>query len=137
MKNKICIIVSNFYPEISKKLIVGATSKLNKKNYKNYKIKKVQGTFEIPYTLSNCINKYDAFIVLGCVIRGQTSHFDFLCSSVFQSILSLSTKFKKPKGNGIITCENKKQALKRADSRKSDHGGAAAMAAIGLLKILK
>ena len=137
MKNKICIVVSNFYPQISNKLIDGSVSKLNRKNYKNFKIIKVQGTFEIPFILSTLINKFDAFIALGCIIRGQTSHFDFLCLSVFQSILRISVKSKKPISNGILTCENKKQALKRADPKKGDHGGAAAEAVISSLNIVK
>ena len=71
---KICIIVSNFYPNISKMLIDGASKKLKKNNINNYKTIIVPGAFEIPVVISSLINKYDAFIVLGCIIKGF-SHF--------------------------------------------------------------
>ena len=133
---KVCIIVSNFYPKISKMLIDGAASKLKvKKNY-NLKIIKVPGTFEIPVVVSNLIDKYDAFIVLGCVIKGKTSHFKYLCTSVFNSLTNLSVQSKKPIGNGILTCNNKKQAILRADPNKKNKGGDAAAAIISLLDII-
>ena len=131
-----CIIVSNFYPKISKMLIDGAVSKLNvKKNY-NFEIINVPGTFEIPVVVSNLIDKYDAFIVLGCVIKGKTSHFKYLCTSVFNSLTNLSVQSKKPIGNGILTCNNKKQAILRADPNKKNKGGDAAAAIISLLDII-
>ena len=71
------------------------------------------GIFEIPIAIRKNINKFDGFIALGCVIKGQTPHFDLICSSTFNSILSLSVNFNKPIGNGIITCLNSKQAIAR------------------------
>ena len=88
----------------------------------------------IIFIVSNFINKYDAFIVLGCVIKGETPHFNYLCSSVFQAIVNLSINSKVPIGNGILTCNNKKQALKRADPHKRNKGGDAAEAVISVLK---
>ena len=134
---RICVIVSNFYPQISKMLLKGATEKLRKNKISNFKLYKVPGTYEIPVLISNLINKFDGFIVLGCVIKGKTPHFDYLCSSVFQSLLNLSIQSKVPIGNGILTCRNKKQALKRADIKKEDKGGMAVEATISLLKIIK
>ena len=134
---KICIIVSEFYPEISKILIDGAVKKLIKNNIKNYKIIRIPGTLEIPTLVSVLINEYDGFVVLGCIIKGKTPHFNYLCNSVFNSLTSLSTKFKKPLGNGILTCNNKKQAIERADYRKKDKGGSAVEAMISVLKIVK
>ena len=115
---KIGIIVSNFYPKISKMLIDGAISKLKNNRISNFKKIIVPGTYEIPVVVSNLINKYDAFVVLGCIIKGKTSHFHYLCSSVTNSLLDLSIKSKKPIGNGILTCNNKKQAIERADPKK-------------------
>ena len=137
MKSKICIIASDFYPKITNKLIEGAISKLKVKKIYSYQLIKVPGTFEIPVVLSNLINKYDAFILLGCVIKGETPHFNYLCSSVFESIINISVEFKKPVANGTLTCENRKQAIKRADPQKIDKGGNAANAAISLLRIIK
>ena len=108
---------------------------IKKNNNIKYNVFETPGTLEIPTATSILIKKFDAFIVLGCVIRGQTSHFDFICSSVFQSLLSLSVDNKVPIGNGILTCENKSQAEVRANPKKINKGAAAAQAAISLLKI--
>ena len=132
---KVCIIVSQFYPKISKMLVNGALNKLRKNNIKDYKIIEVSGTLEIPVIVSALINKYEAFIVLGCVIKGKTPHFNYLCNSVFNSLMDLSTKHKKPIGNAILTCNNKKQAIERAEPKKIDKGGNAAEAMISVLKI--
>ncbi len=134
---KVCIIVSNFYPKISKMLIDGAVSKLKENKISNFQIITVAGTFEIPVVVSNLIDKYDAFVALGCVIKGQTSHFHYLCSSVINALTNLSIQSKKPIGNGILTCNNKKQAVKRADPSKKDKGGDAANAAISVFNIIK
>ena len=133
---KVCIVVSNFYPKVSKMIISGAISKLRKNKISNFKIITVPGTFEIPVVVSNLINKYDAFIVLGCVIKGETPHFHYLCSSVINALTNLSVQSKKPVGNGILTCNNKKQAVKRADPNLKNKGGDAASAIISVLNII-
>ena len=134
---KACIVVSNFYPKVSKMLIDGAVSKLKRNKISNFQIITVPGTFEIPVVISNLIDKYDAFVALGCVIKGQTPHFHYICSSVITALTNLSIKSKKPIGNGILTCNNKKQAIKRADPNKNDKGGDAADAIISVLNIIK
>ena len=134
---KVCIIVSNFYPNISKLLIAGAMEKLKKNKKSNYQIINVPGTFEIPVIISNLIHKYDAFIALGCVIKGKTSHYDYLCSSVFDALANLSIKSKKPIGNGILTCDNIKQAFVRANPIKKNKGGDAVEAVISVHNIIK
>ena len=134
---KVCIIVSNFYPKISKMLIDGAVSKLKENNISNFKIIKVPGTFEIPVVVSNLLDKFDAFVVLGCIIKGETSHFHYLCSSVINALAKLSIQFKIPIGNGILTCNNKKQAVKRADPNIKDKGGDAVEAIISVFNIIK
>ena len=131
---KICIVISNFYPNISKLLMTGATIKLEKYDYK---VIYVPGTFEIPVVISNLINKYDAFIALGCVIKGKTSHYRHLCSSTINALIDLSVKSKKPIGNGILTCNDIKQALVRAHPRKKNKGGDAADAVLSVLNIIK
>jgi len=134
---KICIIVSEFYPKISKMLTDGAIKKLKENNIKDYNIIKVPGAFEIPTAVSSLIEKYDAFIVLGCVIKGKTPHFNYLCNSVFDSLLELTIRYKIPLGNGILTCNNKSQAIERANLKKKDKGGGAAVSMLALLKIIK
>ena len=130
---KVCIVISNFYPKVSELLKAGAITKLAKYDYK---IIYVPGTFEIPVVISNLINKYDAFIALGCVIKGKTSHYHYLCSSVINALTDISVKSKKPIGNGILTCDNIKQALVRANPNKKNKGGEATEAAISLYNII-
>ena len=134
MKKSICLVVANYYPEISRSLISAASKILKSQGIKNYKIFKVPGVFEIPYLISKNINKYDGFIALGCVIKGKTSHFKFISTSAINAIMQLSITYKKPISNGIITCLNKKQAFDR--SRKGNNKGEeSARAILSLLKI--
>ena len=112
MKKKILVIIADYYKDISNDLLKSTLNNLNKKFY-SIKILKVPGVFEIPVTISRNINKYNGFIALGCVIKGQTPHFDFISQSVTDAIMKLSISSKKPIGNGIITCLNKEQAIAR------------------------
>jgi 6,7-dimethyl-8-ribityllumazine synthase len=135
MKKKICIVIANYYPSISKDLIEGAVRILKKNGIKSYKKIIVPGIYEIPVVISKKINSYDGFIALGCVIKGKTPHFEFISRSVINGLLRLSMMNKKPIGNGIITCLNKKQAIIRSNINKKDKGGEAAKAIISILKI--
>ena len=135
MKKKILIINANYYKEISSGLLSSAKYSIPK----NYKIKiiNVPGVFEIPVSISKNIKKFDAFIALGCVIKGQTPHFDLICKSTFDAILDLSINYNKPIGNGIITAFNMKQALERSGnikSRKPNKGLESAKAVLSILK---
>ncbi len=134
---KICLVVTNYYPIILKDLVNGALKVLKKNEVKNFKIIVAPGVFEIPVIISRNINKYDAFVALACVIKGKTPHFNFISSAATNSIMHLSTKYKKPIGNGIITCLNKKQAFERSDPTKKDKGGEAVKATLSVLGILK
>ena len=109
---KILIVSANYYKDIAIKMVKNSTETL-KRNKLKYKIITVPGVFEIPVTISKNIKKYDAFIALGCVIKGETPHFDFISSTTTLAIINLSIDSKKPVGNGIITCLNSKQAKAR------------------------
>ena len=111
MKKKILIVVADYYKNISSELIKSAKQTIPK----NYKLKFiiVPGVFEIPVTISKNIKRFDAFLALGCVIKGQTPHFDFISIATTNAIMELSINYKKPIGNGIITCLNMKQAIAR------------------------
>ena len=111
MKKKILIVIADYYKEISDGLLKSAKLKL--KHSFNIKIIKVPGVFEIPVTISKNLKKYDAFIALGCVIKGQTPHFDFISYASTNAIMQLSIVSKKPVANGILTCLNMKQAKAR------------------------
>jgi len=112
MKYKILIVLAKFYEDISKNLILGAKKKL--KGKANIKIIEVPGSFEIPVVISKNIKKYDGFVALGSIIKGETPHFDFISQSSINAIMQLSINSKKPIGNGIITTLNKKQAKFRS-----------------------
>jgi 6,7-dimethyl-8-ribityllumazine synthase len=122
---KILIVLANYYEDISSVLLKTAKNNLN-----NFSIKviKVPGVFEIPITISKNLKKYDGFIALGCVIKGETPHFDFISSAATQAIMNLSVNSKKPIGNGVITCLNMKQAKARGKKGKE-----AAQAVISVL----
>ena len=116
MKKKILIVIADYYKKISLNLIKSAKNEI--KNLYIIKTITVPGVFEIPVTISKNIKKYDGFIALGCVIKGQTPHFDFICKAATDYIMKLSVDNKKPIGNGIITCLNMKQAIKRKHKGK-------------------
>tara|TARA_B100000161_G_scaffold211832_1_gene156710 strand:- start:6 stop:395 length:390 start_codon:yes stop_codon:yes gene_type:complete len=111
MKKKILIVNANYYKEISLGLLKSALNQFSKNN--NIKIVNVPGVFEIPVTISKNLKKFDAFIALGCVIKGKTPHFNFISQASTDAIMSLSITSKKPIGNGIITCLNMNQAKVR------------------------
>ena len=111
MKNKVLIIQANYYKDISTALLKSAKNEL--KNFAKINIVSVPGVFEIPVVISKYLKKYDGFVALGCVIKGQTPHFDFISKSTTDAIMNISVESKKPVGNGIITCLNKNQAKER------------------------
>ena len=111
MKKKYLIVVANYYKVIAQGLLNSSLKLIPKSNL--IKIIKVTGVFEIPVTISKNIKKYDAFLALGCVIKGKTPHFDFISQATTNGIMNLSIINKKPIGNGIITCLNMKQAIIR------------------------
>ena len=111
MNKKLLIVNANYYQDVSSGLLKN-TLKMIPKKYK-IKIINVPGVFEIPITISKNLKKFDAFVALGCVIKGQTPHFDFISQASTDAIMQLSIDSKKPIGNGIITCLNMKQAIAR------------------------
>ena len=129
MKNKLAIVQAVYYEDIASEMWSGAMTeirinqqKLNNKIIGNIEDFFVTGVFEIPVIISKNIKKFDAFIALGCVIKGETPHFEFISKSTINAIMKLSVNYKKPIGNGIITCLNKKQAIERASSGKKNKG---------------
>ena len=111
MKKKVLIIQANYYKDISTALLKSAKNEL--KNFAKIDVISVPGVFEIPVVISKNLKKYDGFVALGCVIKGQTPHFDFISKSTTDAIMNISVESKKPVGNGIITCLNKNQAIAR------------------------
>jgi 6,7-dimethyl-8-ribityllumazine synthase len=126
MKKKYLIVIADYYENISRGLLNSALKEIPKFN--NIKIIRVPGVFEIPITISKNIKKFDAFLALGCVIKGETPHFDFISQATTNAIMDLSVKNKKPIGNGVLTCNNKNQAIARKHK-----GSEAAKAIISVL----
>ena len=111
MKKKYLIVIADYYKDISQDLLKSAKNFLPKSSL--IRILNVPGVFEIPVTISKNIRKFDGFLALGCVIKGQTPHFNFISQASTDAIMKLSVENRKPIGNGIITCLNMKQAIAR------------------------
>ena len=111
MKKTVLIVVASYYENIARSLLKSAKNKI--KNKCTVKVINVPGAFEIPVTISKNLKKFNGFIALGCVIKGKTPHFDFISKATTDALMTLSIISKKPIGNGVITCLNKKQAMER------------------------
>ena len=137
-KTRILIVSANYYPDLSNNMEQDVSKYLHNNFSENKKLLpglgtavtiNVPGVFEIPVTIARNIKKWDGFIALGCVIKGETPHFDFISKSTTDALMNLSIQSKKPIGNGILTCLNIDQALVRSISK----GREAAKAVISVL----
>ena len=137
--NKVLLVCSPYYKEINKNLIKGA-SEILKKNLVEFKIIHVPGALEIPpvikyFSEQPSKNKlFDGYVALGCVIRGETYHFEIVSNESARGLSELSISYSLPIGNGILTVENIDQAIERSDPSKLNKGGAAALACLSLIK---
>ena len=133
MKKKVLIVTASYYFDITENLKKEAELLLEKSKIK-FDVIDVPGVFEIPVTIAKNIKNYDGFIALGCVIRGETPHFDFISKTTFEGLMKLSIDNKKPIGNGIITSLNLQQAIKRSGaSKKKGKGKEATKAVLSVL----
>ena len=130
MKTKICIVESVYNEDITEKLSSGANKELKNSGINKVDVVKVPGAFEIPGMIARLSKKYDGFIAIGCVIKGETANFDLICNAITNGIMQISINEKKPVGNAVLTCFNKDQAFKRLDKGKE-----AARAVFKVLKI--
>ncbi|MAK01911.1 MAG: 6,7-dimethyl-8-ribityllumazine synthase [Rickettsiales bacterium] len=132
-KYNFLIVTSNFYPKITSSLEKEATTYIKSKNYK-YEIFRVQGSLEVPTKISIMLDKkkYDAVIALGCIIKGNTDHYEFISQAITNTLLSLSVSKKIPISNAILVCRNMKQALERS-SKKNNRAKEAVKAAMSVL----
>ncbi len=134
----ILIVAATFYKDIAAELIKGAANVLKEAKI-HYDIIEVPGAFEIPATISMASQsgKYDGYVALGCVIRGETTHYDYVCAESARGLNELAVKCLLPIGYGIITVENFEQAWVRARVNKKNKGGGAAIACIEMMKLKK
>ena len=133
------VIEARYYKDIADTLIAGVKSALDKVDA-TFDVLTTSGAYELPGTLNFALQgkkKYDGFILLGCVIRGQTTHYDQILDSIFPKVLDLSIEHNLALGMGVLTVENIEQATYRADPGKKDYGGAAARAALRMIELKK
>jgi 6,7-dimethyl-8-ribityllumazine synthase len=133
MKKKILIISSSFYKDLEKKLLSGALKEIDKKLF-DVNHFSVSGAYEIPQLLNILLKdkKYAFCVALGCIIKGQTPHFDIISQSVSDKLLEISFKYNVPVSNGVLNCNNFKQAEVRSDPKLKNKGGEALLAALGV-----
>ena len=133
MKKKILIVSSSFYKNFEKNLLLGALKEIDKKLF-DVKLYSVSGAYEIPQLLNILLkdNKYAFCIALGCIIKGQTPHFDIISQSVSDKLLEISIKYNVPVSNGVLNCNNSKQAGVRCDPKLKNKGGEAVRAALSV-----
>ena len=129
MKVKICIVISTYNHDITSEVLLSAKKELNKFDIEKIKNIEVPGAFEIPVTISKLAKKYDGFIAIGCIIKGETANFDLISDAITNGIMQISINEKKPIGNAILTCFNKNQAKDRFNK-----GAEAAKAVVAVLK---
>lgn len=136
MTKPVLIIVAPYYREIADQLIAGATQTLHA-NGLAAEILEVPGALEIPAAtaIASDSGRYSAFIALGCVLRGETTHYDTVSNESARGLMDLTVRERLAIGNGILTCETEQQALLRANPAEGNKGGEAAKAAIALLSI--
>ncbi|MGH1403333.1 MAG: 6,7-dimethyl-8-ribityllumazine synthase [Alphaproteobacteria bacterium] len=140
----VMIVVSPYYQEISSHLLNGAKAALDEVR-STYEVVEVPGALEIPMALKlgqsrketrdSDHRKFDAYVALGCVIRGETSHYDIVCNESASGLMQLALEYNMPIGNGILTCDTKDQALVRADVSQKNKGADAACAALHLFDL--
>jgi 6,7-dimethyl-8-ribityllumazine synthase len=136
---KIGVVVSEWNQEITANLAEGAINTLKKYGYKssNIIIKSVPGSFELPLAAKLLIDhaKADAVICLGCVIQGETRHFDYVCSGVTQGIINVNLQTEAPVAFGVLTTDNQQQAIDRAGGKYGNKGDEAAIAVLKMLSL--
>ena len=139
-KNKILLVCSPYYKDIASNLIKGASDLLISKSA-DYKILNVPGALEVAPAIKFILDKslkkpiFDGFVALGCVIRGETHHFDIVANESARALIDLSINYSIPIGNGILTVSNKDQAIIRSDPKQLNKGADAALACLSLMNI--
>ena len=137
---KFCIVVSRFNEFICSKLLSGAIDELKRHgvNENNIDVVWCPGAFEIPLVAKKCAksSRYNAIIALGAVIKGSTSHYDYVCAEVSKGVASVGLETEVPVIFGVLTTDNIEQAIERAGTKAGNKGSDAAKAAIEMVSLL-
>ena len=140
VKKKVLLVCSPYYKDITSNLIKGA-SDLLESNSVDYNILNVPGALEIAPAIKLVLDKslknpvFDGFVALGCVIKGETYHFEIVANESSRALIDLSINYSTPIGNGILTVSDKDQAIKRSDPNQLNKGAGAAQACLSLINI--
>lgn len=134
----ILIVEARFYPDIADVLTQGAVAVLDAVGASHERIE-VPGAFEIPAAISFAMDcgAYDGYIALGCVIRGETSHYDYVCAESARGLADLALHRGAALGYGILTCETHEQAMARAATDRGNKGGAVAEACLSMIALAR
>ena len=130
---KILIISSNFYPDISNNLQDGVLNVLKSENV-DFELKSINGSLEIPFFLEKYKRQFLGYIIIGCVIKGETDHYDIVKNITFSQIYKIAYENILPLSCALLTVENYSQALERSDTKKKNLGGLAAKTCLNLIK---
>ena len=139
----ILVLESRYYEDIAEELLRGATAALEEAGASIERIE-VPGAFEIPAALRMALRsmdyfagrrRYDGYVTLGCVIRGETSHYDYVCAESARKLMDIACEHALALGYGILTCDTREQAWERADTTRKNRGGHAAEACLGMLEV--
>jgi 6,7-dimethyl-8-ribityllumazine synthase len=130
----VLIVESRFYPEITDLLVEGAVAALDEAGA-SWERLEVPGTFEVPAVINMALDRYDGFIALGCVIRGETTHYDYVCGESARGLQELALHKHAAIGYGILTVENSEQAIVRADPKQRDKGRDAVVACLRMIEL--
>ena len=139
----VMITVARFYEDIADELVSGATAALESAGA-TWEIVAVPGAFELPAAVSTAVRslefvggrrRFDGFVTLGCVIRGETSHYDYVCGETARALQDLAVKYCLALGFGLLTVENSEQAEERASVDRRDKGGEAARVCLSMIEM--
>jgi len=139
----IMIVEARFYEEIADRMMESVLNVLDEAGA-TYERFQVPGTFELPGAIQMAIRsldfysarrRFDGYIALGCVIRGETTHYDYVCQESARGLNDLVLKYSIALGYGVLTCENREQAMARASANQHDRGGAAARACLAMIDL--
>ncbi len=131
---RILIVESRYYAEIADALIQGAEREIGRNGAVAERVE-VPGAFEIPGAIALAAGRYDGFLALGCVIRGETTHYDYVCGESARGLMDLSVQKKLAIGYGIVTVDSMAQAQARAFTDRGDKGGDAAHACLAMVAL--
>ena len=133
---KVLIVVAPYYRDIADNLIAGAKATLEQAGA-TWELIEVPGALEVPAAIGQAwrMANFDGFVALGCVIRGETSHYDIVANESARAVMDLSVEYQLAVGNGILTVNNGDQARVRSDINKKNKGGDAARAALAMISL--